>query len=218
MNMADAAGPRYPLVVFDFDGTLADTLASSLATFNELAGRFGFRPITDPEDARRLTTIEFLRRQRVPVWRLPGLIRAFLVAQRGRMDSTRLFPGIPEVLVRLRGRGVRLGILSSNTADNITVCLRANGVNGLFDFVNGGSRLFGKGRALRRVLRAGQVRPTDALYVGDEARDVDAARWAGADAAAVAWGFHSPAVLVGRRPTHLLDQPGQLFDLVYPRG
>jgi phosphoglycolate phosphatase len=74
---------------------------------------------------------------------------------------------------------VRLGVLSSNREDNIRRCLRANGTEGHFAFAVGYPRLFGKAKALRRILRAERVGGPDVLYVGDEVRDVEAAERAG---------------------------------------
>jgi phosphoglycolate phosphatase len=211
--LSDVA-PRYSLVVWDFDGTLADTFGLSLATFNELARRWGFRPITDPEAARRLTNREFLRAHGISWLRLPRVLRAFQAAVRGQMAGVPLFAGIPELLRDLRGRGVRLGVLSSNTRDNILVCLQAAGLAEAFEFVVGYSRLFGKARALRRTLRLLGVPPGQCLYVGDEVRDLEAARRAGAAFAAVSWGFHAEELLSAHGATYLVRAPAELLAVV----
>ncbi len=205
---------RYSVVVWDFDGTLADTLALAVATFNGLAARHGFLPIDDPAATRGLGMRAFLRRHRVPLLRVPLLMRTYLSQVREQMAAVRLFDGVPELLRGLRADGLRLGVLSSNTAENIGVCLRANGADDLFDFVVGYPRLFGKARALRRLLRREAVEPRRFLYVGDEVRDVEAAHKAGVDAAAVTWGFNAPELLAALRPTFLWSRPEQaLADL-----
>src|SRR4051812_42573825 len=104
---------RYDLIVWDFDGTLADTLALALATFNALAERYRFLPVTDPAAARGLGTRAFLRAHRIPLLRLPQLVRAYHAAVRDRMEAVRLFASVPELLRSLRERGCRLGVLSS---------------------------------------------------------------------------------------------------------
>lgn len=208
------ASPRFPLVVWDFDGTLADTFPLALTTFNELAGRWGYRPITDPEAARRLTSREFLRRHGIPWFRLPRVVRAYHSAVRGQMAGIRLFAGVPELLRSLRGRGVRLGVLSSNTRENVLTCLAASGLAGEFEFVVGYSRLFGKAWSLRRTLRSLGVPPGQCLYVGDEVRDLEAARRVGAAFAAVNWGFHAEELLRAHRPTYLVRAPAELLEVI----
>lgn len=205
---------KYHLLVWDFDGTLADTLGVSLRLFNELAARHGFRPVTDLEGARHLGTIAFLRAHGIPLLKLPLLMREFLAMQRREIASVRLFPGIAETVAVLRQRGCRLGVLSSNARDNILACLEGHGAAGAFEFVVGYTRLLGKGRALRRLLREQKAEPARVLYVGDELRDIEAAREAGADVAAVTWGLHAGEFLAKHGPTYLVTRPAEVVDLL----
>jgi phosphoglycolate phosphatase len=202
------------LIVWDFDGTLADSLPAAVATFNRLAAELGYRPIEDVVAARELTTRQFLKQHGIPFWRLPRLVRRFRDEAAAGADRVKLYAGLAEVIAELAGRGVRLGVLSSNREDNIRRALVANGVEGHFAFVVGYPRLFGKAKALRRILKSERIDRSDVLYVGDEVRDVEAAQRAGVSAAAVTWGFHSEPLLRSSRPDHLLTDPRQLLDLV----
>ncbi len=204
----------FPHVVWDFDGTLADTRADAVRAFNALAPRFGFRPVTDPVAARAMTTREFLRHHGLSLWRLPRVVRAFQDAVADGAEAVRLFPGIPGVLAELRSRGVRLGILSSNREGTIRRALRANGCEDHFAFVVGYPKLFGKAKALRRILRADRLDRAGVLYVGDEVRDVDAATKAGVAVAAVTWGFQAADVLRAAGPAFVLDDPRELVGVV----
>ena len=193
----------YRLIVWDFDGTLADTLALSAMTYNAMAARHGFRPVADLDAARSLTARAFLHRHGIPLWRLPALAVEYRTAVREHMPSIRLFDGMADLLRAVCASGRRLGVLSSNAAENIRACLEANGAGGLFDFVVGYPRLFGKAVAIRKLLRRERVGPREFLYVGDEVRDVKAARAAGVDVAAVGWGFHTAELLSRHNPTYL---------------
>ncbi len=203
----------YAMLVWDFDGTLADTLPSVLEIFNQVGPEFGLHPITDPESFRDKTPAEFLKQQKIPLWKLPALRQVVVSRQRGTMPHIRLHPGIPEVLAELAQRGCRLGILSSNSEENIRVCLRANGAESWFDFVVGYPRLLGKKHVLRRILRRAGLAAPQLLYLGDEVRDIAAARDAGTDVAAVTWGVNSAHLLQQHAPTLLIDRPAQLLDL-----
>jgi phosphoglycolate phosphatase len=200
---------RYRLIVWDFDGTLADTLALSVDTFNAIAARYGFRQLDDLTEERGLNTRAFFRRHRIPLWRLPFLAEEYRKAVRDHMPSIRLFAGLAELVRDLREAGLRVGVLSSNGAENIRTCLAANGVEEAFDFVVGYSRLFGKATSLRKVLRQEGVAPRQLLYVGDEVRDAEAARQAGVDFAAVAWGFNAADLLSRHAPTFLWTHPDE---------
>ena len=205
---------RYALVVWDFDGTLADTLENVLQIFNEIAPGFGLAPITDAQTLRDTTPMEFLRTRKIPLWKLPALRQAVVARQREAMAHIRLHPGIPDVLAQLGRKGCQMGIVSSNAEENIRICLRAHATEPWFEFIVGYPRLFGKQRMLRRIVRQRGLAPHTVLYVGDEVRDILAARDAGMDVAAVTWGANSPGLLARHAPTHLVREPDQLCEVL----
>ncbi len=204
----------FKLVVWDFDGTLADSLTSAVGIFNRLAPELGHKPIVDLAAARTLTTRQFLRYHGVSFWRLPRLVRRFKAAAAVDAEQVKMFPGLAAALAALHDSGVRLGILSSNNEDNIRRCLRANDAEEFFAFVVGYPKLFGKGRALKRIIRAEKLLKSDVLYIGDEVRDVEAARKAGVSVAAVTWGFHAEPLLRANNPDRLITEPGELATLI----
>ena len=204
----------FKLVVFDFDGTLADSIGKAVGIFNRLAPELGHRPVEDLAEARAMTTRQFLRRHGIPFWRLPRLVRRYRALAAESAEDTRMFPGLTDALADLRATGVRLGVLSSNSEENIRRGLRANGVEELFAFVVGYPKLFGKARALKQILRAEGVARSEVLYVGDEVRDVEAARKAGVTSAAVTWGFHAESLLRENGPDHVVAGPTGLLPLL----
>ena len=204
----------YRLFLWDFDGTLADTLGRLLRIYNGLAARHGFRSVEDPEAVRGLTLPAFLRSHGIPLGKLPSLVREVLAAQKDGMAAVRLFPALPRVLHNVCQAGRRMGVLSSNAEGNIRACLCANAVEGLFESVVGYRRLFGKGRAIRRFLTGQDMAADEVVYVGDEVRDIEAARQAGVKVAAVTWGLHTRQLLDGHAPDHLLERPEQLLELL----
>ena len=217
-----ARGPRiiptmtthYTTAVFDFDGTLADSFASAVAIFRRIGPGLGLKPIGDPELARAMPTRQFLKQIGATFWKLGRVVRAYQAAAAEGAHELKLFPDWPETLRALRARGVRLGILSSNREDAIRTCLRANGVEDLFAFVVGYPKLFGKAKALRRILKAEGIGRDALLYVGDETRDIEAAHKAKVAVAAVGWGFQAPSVLRDTEPTHFVETPGELLALL----
>jgi phosphoglycolate phosphatase-like HAD superfamily hydrolase len=130
------------------------------------------------------------------------------------MAQVRLYPDLVDVLRGLHHGGWRQGVVSSNSEENIRICLRSHAVEPCFEFVRGYSRLWGKSQALRRVLRGAALDPREVLYVGDEVRDIAAAQDVGIAVAAVTWGIHSKNLLAQHAPTHLIDYPCQLLELL----
>lgn len=204
---------NYRLVVFDFDGTLADSMAATVHIFQTIGPRLGLKPFHDLEAARRMPTRKVLKAVGCTFWKMPKIIRAFQAAAAEHAPHLKLHSGVPDALAALHARGTRLGILSSNREANIRTCLAANGVEDLFAFVVGHPQLFGKARAIRRIRRRERVEAADMVYVGDESRDLDAAKKAGVSVAAVGWGYHAPELLAGMNPTLMLHQPADLTRL-----
>jgi phosphoglycolate phosphatase len=202
---------KYRLLLWDFDGTLADTFELAWQTYNTLAEQYGWKPIEDAHALRGLTARAFLKRQKISLMQLPALVKQFLRAERKHMGSVKVFVGLPEVLHGLRGQGRRMGVLSSNSGENIRTCLKANGLLDVFDFVVGYPRLFGKARAIRKLLRREGAHKSEWLYVGDEVRDVLAAKKAGLDVAAVTWGFQTAELLRQYKPEYLITEPGKML-------
>lgn len=205
---------KYRLILWDFDGTLADTLPGVLRIYNRLAEKHGFRTVEDPTAVRGLTMHEFLTSHRIPLAKVPLVVREIVAAQRSEIAHVRLHEHLPALLPRLARSRCRLGVVSSNAEENIRACLRANGVEECFAFVAGYSRLLGKHHALRRVLKQEELVPGEALYIGDEVRDVLAARAVGIDVAAVCWGINSEAVLARHAPTFIAVSAAELAALV----
>jgi phosphoglycolate phosphatase len=203
---------RYPLIVFDFDGTLADSWASAVTIFQRIGPGLGLRPLADVESARSMPTKEFMRALGITFWKLPKVVRAFQAAAAETADQLKLFPAWPGVLETLAARGHRLGILSSNREESIRACLRANDVERHFAFVVGYPKLFGKAKALRRILKQERADRSALLYVGDEVRDLAAAKKARVAVAAVSWGFHAEALLRAEGPDAVLAEPGELVE------
>lgn len=201
---------RYPLVVFDFDGTLADSAELSLLTFNRIAPGLGLRPLTDLEAARRTPTKKLLKQLGVRFWQLPRVVRAFQEAVADHAADLKLHPGVSDMLHRLHADGCRLGVLSSNRESTIRICLREHGVETLFAFVVGYPKLFGKAKALRKILKAEKCGRDALLYVGDELRDLHAGQKLGIATAAVTWGFQAAELLEAAGPTLVIRHPNEL--------
>lgn len=201
------------LVLWDFDGTLADTLRLAVAIYNRIAPRHKALPMTHPEELRGLTMRELMKMHRIRWYRVPALLRDFLAEQSRMMHEVRLHSGILETVKALTEAGVRQAIVSSNSEANIRVCLEHHQLQEHFEFVVGMRRLFGKKRAIKQALRRAGLSPQEGLYIGDEIRDVEAARRIRMPIACVTWGVNSPSLLESHSPDHLISEPHELLPL-----
>jgi phosphoglycolate phosphatase len=200
--------PNSKLIVFDFDGTLADTLGTLVEITNRLAPEFSYPQISDRQlaDLQYLSPWEIIKLSRVSLWKLPFLLRRVKQEFQQEVDKVKLFPGIVEVLATLRAQGYRLGIVSSNSEGNIRSLLQRYHIEHLFDFVSA-AHTFGKGGAIARIARKYQIPKSDVIYVGDEIRDIYAARSIGIKIVAVGWGFNHPTALMNQEPDLFITKP-----------
>jgi phosphoglycolate phosphatase len=201
-------------IIFDFDGTLADSMHLLVEITNELAAEFGYRPVTPQQitDLQKLSSRQILKLSGISIWQIPFLMRRFRLAFRQKTHLVKLFPDIAQTLQTLRLSGYKLGIVSSNSVENISAVLCQHQIEHLFSFIDSSS-VFGKGRAIRASLRANHVRREEAVYVGDEIRDIDAARRSQIPSIAVTWGFNHADTLSVHQPDYLVHQPQEILQL-----
>ena len=199
----------YDLIIFDLDGTLADSFAFFVSVHNQLADRHGFRRIAPAEiDALRgRSARDIMRHVRLPRWKLPWVARSFVRLMRAA--DIPLFAGVGPMLQQLERSGAALALVSSNAADNCRRILGDAHWQRLVH-VECGASILGKRRRIARVLRATGIEPARAIYVGDQITDAEAARAAGVAFGAVAWGYATRASLERLQPAHLFDAVEEL--------
>ncbi|NGM21979.1 HAD hydrolase-like protein [Roseomonas stagni] len=205
------ATPR--LLILDFDGTLVDSRPWFLLALDDAARRFGFRRITaeEAEALRGLPTRAILRALRVPPWQVP-MIALHLRRLAAQAPPPPLFPGVPDLLARLRAHGVTLGLVTSNAEATARRALGASAAT--ITHWSCDASLFGKAARFRTMLRRASVAPRDAAAIGDEIRDIEAARRAGLRVAAVTWGYATAEALAAARPDALIDTMDDLADWI----
>ena len=194
---------KYRLVIFDSDGTLADTLPWMRSVFNDLAREYGFREVDmrDYERYRDLHGRALLRELKLPFWKLPQVVSGMRRRMSQHAGEFSLFSGMNDVLERLAGSRMQLAIVSSNSRRNVERVLGPDYAK-LFSHFACDVSMFGKAAKLRTVLRASAVKREEAIYIGDEIRDGEAAQKVGIAFGAVAWGQHSEKALRARKPAH----------------
>lgn len=204
------------VVIFDFDGTIADTLEPLLAIANHLADEFGYPPITLEylKQLQTLDTRDIIRQSKIPLLKIPFLLRRLKSDLNQRISTVEPIQGMPEVLAQLKQQGHTLGIVTSNSEENVFAFLQHHGLLDLFDFVKSGTTIFGKHRVINRLLKQQNLDIDQAIYVGDETRDIESAKAINMRIISVSWGFHDHSVLARYNPTQLIEQPHLLTSSV----
>lgn len=205
--------PPYSLLLFDFDGTLADTFPFFLSVFNQLAVKHRFRTLTaeDIESLRHLGAREVMRHVGMSPWRMPFVATDFRRLMTQHTAPLSLFPGTLEALSALRAAGCEMAVVSSNSPENVRRVLGPE-VCRLITQVNGGSSIFGKRSRITRVMKALGHSQKDTLYIGDQVTDLISARQAGVHFGAVAWGYAPLVAYEGHAPERVFQD---LHDMVH---
>ena len=203
-------------ILFDFDGTLVDSFDTAIEQFNILAAEYRFRTISSDEvsQLRELSSKEIIKFLKIPFYKIPKII----IEARKRMKSEmiKLAPasGIPKVLQQISAASNSMGIITTNSEENVVTWLASHHLDQYFDFIHVESNYFGKSRVLKKVIKHHNINKQHAFYVGDETRDVDAAKKNGITAVAVTWGVNSEKILHAHQPHFIAREPSDLLKIL----
>lgn len=204
------------VIIFDFDGTIADTVDALVTIANRLAVEFGYIQITPEELAllRSFSSREIIKYSGISLFKIPFLLKKVKGELKYKIKEFKPILGIHEALIELQNEGYRLGIITSNSQENVTAFLKNNELEYLFDFIYSGVTIFGKTTIINNVLRQKQLKTQAVIYVGDETRDIEASKKANIKVIAVTWGFNSPQALAKQKPDFLINHPSELLEVI----
>lgn len=206
-------------IIFDFDGTIADTFELVVAVTYEVTG---VKPLPKQQIAklRELPILVAVQKLGSSIWQIPKLLLQVRPRMRSRMADVKTFEGISSLLESLRSEGHSLSILSSNNASNVAAFLHAHHLDSYFGAIH--TVLYGnawfKARALKKVLRRSGANPANSYYVGNEPLDVIAAHRAGMRAIAVTWGGQNKPALLATKPDSIVGRPSELAAILGEHG
>lgn len=202
-------------IIFDFDGTLADSKAVFISVYNDIAQKHNYRQI-DLENLQYLRTLTITDRCRylkVPLYRVPFLAGEFLGLYKKSLDQIKLFEGIKEMLETLKSKDFQLAVISSNAENNIRMFLMNNGITSITQ-VYCSTSLFGKDELIKGFLKKYVLNKDDVLYIGDEVRDIQACKKAGIKVAWVEWGYELVEMAISAGPDYTVRRPDDIPKLV----
>jgi phosphoglycolate phosphatase len=205
---------RYRLAIFDFDGTLADSFGFFLGVYNRIADEYGFARIDEArvDELRHFSAREMMRHIGLPAWKLPAVSQRFIAVMRANAAQVRPFDGVDAALGALAAKGVQLAVVSSNAEDNVATVL-GPALMRHFAQLDCGMSIFGKAARLRKVVRASGIPAAEAIYIGDQLTDLEAARKAAVAFGAVAWGYVPLTTLRAHRPDRIFHSVAELATL-----
>ncbi len=201
-------------MIFDFDGTIADSFESVLTIFEEITKRPEKLTAEEIDILRGQSLRQIIKYLKIKKWQLPGMVFKAKKLIGVRITEIKTFPDMPETLKQLRNNGCGMYILSTNSADNIDRFLKKNGLDGYFAGISGDIGLQGKASALKKIIGRYKLDKSSCYYIGDEVRDILAAKKAGVTSVGVTWGFNDPAAIKDAKPDFIADSPKGLLKIL----
>lgn len=196
--------------VFDFDGTIVDSISHSLPLYNLMANEHGFRELNreDFERFRSMSLMEALAYLNIPKLKIPALTIQARKLLRQHLDKMKMYPGMPELLNKLNLNQVPFGVLTSNSKSNVEYYFQRLALPQP-RFIDSVSILTTKASILKKKRR--QLNEYELVYIGDEVRDIHAARQARCKIISVDWGFNTHKSLKQHQPDLIVSDAMQLL-------
>jgi len=202
---------KYRLAIFDFDGTLADSFPFFVRVFNQLAEQHGFKGI-EPElvpTYRGHNPRQMMELVGMPAWKLPFVAKSFISLMKQNAGSISLFEQVGDMLPHLANHGITLAVVTSNSYDNVSRILGPVNTQLIRHFECGMS-IFGKPARIRKVLKKTGIPSHEAIYIGDQVPDLEAARNVNIAFGAVSWGYGTIESLREHSPDEEFDSVSAL--------
>lgn len=202
-------------VIFDFDGTLVDSIDLLVQIGNDLAEKYKLKKMKR-EELMELNTLPIrdrLSKLGIPFYLLPKITLDVMGKYRQFAGALKITREIGELLKELKAKGMEMTIISSNSAGNIEKCLKANGVDGI-DRICSSKGAMDKSPVIIKFLKETGAKNEEVIYVGDELRDIEACKKASIKIIAVTWGYDCLELLKGGQPDYIAERPVDIIEII----
>ena len=200
-------------ILFDFDGTLADTIDLAVNIYNRIAPEYDREPLKE-EDKKIIAAgrpQDLLKQFGMSPQKLGVIMLRIKKEIHELMPELQPFDGIPQAVRDIKKRGYRLAIITSNSRSNVNLFLKHNGMDQNFEFVYSGKSIFGKDKVFKRMFRKKNISPAQAIYIGDETRDIEACKKVGIPIISVTWGMNNKEILSTLNPDQMAHSPQEII-------
>jgi phosphoglycolate phosphatase-like HAD superfamily hydrolase len=197
-------------VIFDFDGTIADSFLAVLEVVYRVAHNNKSLPREDSSRLRAMSLHQLSQTLGISWWRAFLIMGRIRRSMRGSMNEVSVVPGIAEVIKLLKTKH-KLFILSSNSLTNVRDFLQRNEIETCFTGMMGNAYPFSKKHKLVEMIRRYDLFNDQIWYVGDEPQDIKAAQEASIKSVAVTWGYSNVHMLEAQQPDVLVFSPDELI-------
>jgi phosphoglycolate phosphatase len=203
-------------LIFDFDGTIADSHPSLIECINELAPKYSYKPLKNVDALRGKDSMTILKKDLgLSIFSFWGYKNKIISLMHEKMKTIKPFDGIKASLEKL-SKEYKLAILTSTDKEDVEMVLKNGSITTINPIFSDFS-IFGKHWVIQRFLKKEKLNKDEVLFIGDETRDIEACRKAGVKVAAAAWGLNTKEFLEKQKPDFLFEKPKDLIKLLKPK-
>jgi phosphoglycolate phosphatase-like HAD superfamily hydrolase len=201
-------------LIFDFDGTIVDSLDFVIEMYMSWYPEDQYLKTVDKDKLRNMPITQVIGELRVKPWKVPALIFRGRMEMNKNINQIDMVDGMKELLVHLSKDSINLYIASSNSSRNINKYLRNKNLRKIFKRVYGSVGIFSKGKALNKIIDKNRLKRQETYYVGDEVRDIKAAKKAGLKSIGVTWGYNGESIIARENPDFLVNDPREIIKII----
>ena len=202
------------LIIFDYDGVLADTLDDLIRFGQQACDQLGVKHTVTQDDLSNLEVMSFAtfgRACEVPEHLVDEFVKISLNLFAEKKSPPNIFEGIKEVVQHFSSQH-KLAIVTTNSSQNVNLFLAQHGLSDLFHAVYGVDT---PGSKAHKISLARERFGEESVFmIGDALSDVRAAKEAGVTSIAVAWGHQSLETLQRGEPEYKVNQPHELIEII----
>jgi phosphoglycolate phosphatase len=197
------------VVIFDFDGTIANTFPYVQRIINKLAPKYGFKQFSNEEflKLRQSSMSQLINKYHISPINVARMTWDSHREISEYIPNLKIDDALSSTLNELEKRGYGIVIVSSNTKKNIVAFLKNNNLNVNWPIYTTNA-LFGKHKKILSLMRKEHFTSSRVVYVGDEIRDIEASKKANIPIITVGWGYNSQESLerAGKKPVLNTDE------------
>ena len=204
------------LILFDFDGVLADTLGDLLQFGQEVCDELGVKHLATTDDLDSLEIMSFAtygRQLEVPENLVDEFVSRCLKKFEEKESPPDIFKGLDEVIRELSKKNV-IGVITGNSSENVKAFLAAHGLDEFVHAIYGVDSQGSKAEKISLAQKQFAAEGEAVFMVGDSASDVRAAKEASVKSIAVGWGHQSAETLIRAEPDHIVHSPRELMKVI----
>ncbi|HJO91773.1 MAG TPA: HAD-IA family hydrolase [Victivallales bacterium] len=202
------------LYIFDFDGTIADSYPVVVDIIKKYYKSLGIKDISsfEEERIRNMSSKQIIKNLSIPYYKIPSFVSKIRKMLKSEIERINMISGVSDMLFELNKEN-KLIVLTSNSEGNVKYFCRKFNID-FFDQINTERSLFGKADIIRKIIKNDNAQYNGIYYIGDETRDIDAAKKAGIKSVAVSWGYSHRDILEKHNPDFIINSPKELLDII----